>query len=341
MSWLPESFGGGPAARGVTQQSLHSRGCGIQNWNRRDFFRTTACRGPVGACLRGAWSQVEGEWKSSDHSRRKSVGAPGSGWDSFVRFHSVLALRNIALPVLNQVRYSSCYRGIFDETTVCMERLQAPQLPARTARTSKMSRRRSNRTRRETACVPQSAQHERVDVPPWPGPSWPCSRKQEGSAMNGLSRPWQGGAATRRPERLSQTSRPEQKRTCRPWCGRPSILCGKPTALSTTAAARAGSREPTRACPGWAEPVRRGNACCLNAGDLAAGTPRGVSRARSSGDAPGNRGGAKGPWSTGAGDARSWLCRRIGICLVPASGVDWRKPNTRRGIERHPAGGGR
>jgi hypothetical protein len=68
--------------------------------------------------------------------------------------------------------------------------------------------------------------------------------------MNGSSRLWQGGAATRRPERLRQTSGPEHKRTRRPWCGRPSSLWGKPSAMSTTAAARAGSREPARAYPG-------------------------------------------------------------------------------------------
>lgn len=65
--------------------------------------------------------------------------------------------------------------------------------------------------------------------------------------MSGSSRLWQGGAATRRPERLRRTSGPECKRTRRPWCGRPSILWGKPKALSTTGLARASCiSRPTR-----------------------------------------------------------------------------------------------
>jgi len=105
--------------------------------------------------------------------------------------------------------------------------------------------------------------------------------------MRNVTRPWQGGAATGRLERLSQTSGPEQKRTCRPWCGRPSMLWGKLPSLSTPLGARAGSREPARAYPGCAEPARRDNAVCVNAGELAKGSSRGVRRARSSGDAPG------------------------------------------------------
>lgn len=134
--------------------------------------------------------------------------------------------------------------------------------------------------------------------------------------MSASSRLWQGGAATRRLERLRQTSGPECKRTCRPWCGRPSILWGKPSAMSTTAVARAGSREPARAYRGWAEPAWRDNAVCVNAGDLgAAVSPRGVRRAHSSGDAPRKRGGAKGPWSTGAGVSSLPMWAPIGESL--------------------------
>lgn len=144
--------------------------------------------------------------------------------------------------------------------------------------------------------------------------------------MNNSSRLWQGGAVTRRLERLKQTSGPESKRTRRPWCGRPSMPWGKPKAFATTAFARAGSREPARAYPGWAEPARRDNAVCVNAGDLGRGTARGVRRARSSGDAPRKRGGAKGPWSTGAGDGP--LHARVSIGASPS--------DTRRGLLAPP-----
>ena len=107
----------------------------------------------------------------------------------------------------------------------------------------------TTRTVTATACVPQSAHNDRVEVPPGPRPSWVCSRKQEESAMNGWSRLWQGGAAMRRLERLRQTSGPECKRTCRLWCGRPSRLWGNPPAMTTTAVARAGRHKRSSGPP--------------------------------------------------------------------------------------------
>ena len=150
--------------------------------------------------------------------------------------------------------------------------------------------------------------------------------------MRNVTRPWQGGAATGRLERLSQTSGPEQKRTCRPWCGRPSMLWGKLPSLSTPLGARAGSREPARAYPGCAEPARRDNAVCVNAGELAKGSSRGVRRARSSGDAPGNRGGAKGPWSTGAGASALHQGRRLARAYTTFGGLV--RPRRRRTRKR-------